>query len=276
VIVGNTTKKRPDTIPKGYTLPEKEARVLTEVGGYSGPQMFERTLNLVKRYRSKLDQGPPEEPEESSPPKKQQQKQPQAESKSAQPSTSSKLDEIDASAQRDAKRLKPDTPEAEQESKQPLIQIPDRHTSTSTAEKAAALPESSSAKVPTSGTSPSTPPKLQEGEKGSEREVVEANLKKITQTGGASESSSSSSSVDKPTPAEKTPKSKKPAKKEDLTPKVIFATGGITNGEQCLEILNAGASVCQVYTAMMYGGVGTITRIKSEMRSAMSGPEEKN
>jgi dihydroorotate dehydrogenase len=51
--------------------------------------------------------------------------------------------------------------------------------------------------------------------------------------------------------------------------KVIFATGGITNGEQCLQILNAGASVCQVYTAMMYGGVGTMTRIKSEMREEM-------
>ncbi|CAH0017315.1 unnamed protein product [Clonostachys rhizophaga] len=48
--------------------------------------------------------------------------------------------------------------------------------------------------------------------------------------------------------------------------KVIFATGGITNGEQALKVLNAGASVAMVYTGMVYGGAGTITRIKSEMR----------
>jgi dihydroorotate dehydrogenase len=33
--------------------------------------------------------------------------------------------------------------------------------------------------------------------------------------------------------------------------KVIFATGGITNGKQALEILNAGASVAQIYTAIV-------------------------
>lgn len=49
-------------------------------------------------------------------------------------------------------------------------------------------------------------------------------------------------------------------------PKVIFATGGITNGNQALQILNAGASVAMVYTALVYGGVGTISRIKDEMR----------
>ncbi|KAK3069451.1 Dihydroorotate dehydrogenase (quinone), mitochondrial [Teratosphaeriaceae sp. CCFEE 6253] len=123
VIVGNTTKKRPDPTPKGYIMPTKEEKLLAEMGGYSGPQMFGRTLELVKRYRTKLDQGPPE-------------------------------------------------------------------------------------------------------------------------------------SVDVP-------------KKSGEKDKVIFATGGITNGDQCLQILNAGASVCQIYTAMMYGGVGTVTRIKQEMREGM-------
>ncbi|KAI1006019.1 hypothetical protein K3495_g2204 [Podosphaera aphanis] len=51
--------------------------------------------------------------------------------------------------------------------------------------------------------------------------------------------------------------------------KVIFATGGITNGHQALQILNAGASVAQIYTAMVYGGAGTITRIKKEMKEEM-------
>ena len=51
--------------------------------------------------------------------------------------------------------------------------------------------------------------------------------------------------------------------------KVLFATGGITNGEQALKVLNAGASVAMVYTATVYGGAGTVTRIKSEMRDAI-------
>ena len=58
VIVGNTTKKRPDPLPKGYLLSQSEAKVLLEQGGYSGPQMFERTLALVKKYRKALDEGP--------------------------------------------------------------------------------------------------------------------------------------------------------------------------------------------------------------------------
>lgn len=52
--------------------------------------------------------------------------------------------------------------------------------------------------------------------------------------------------------------------------KVIFATGGITNGEQALKVLNAGASVAMVYTGMVYGGAGTVTRIKGEMRDAIT------
>ncbi|KAK4085698.1 uncharacterized protein Triagg1_688 [Trichoderma aggressivum f. europaeum] len=51
--------------------------------------------------------------------------------------------------------------------------------------------------------------------------------------------------------------------------KVLFATGGITNGEQALKVLNAGASVAMVYTGLVYGGVGTVTRMKKEMRDAL-------
>jgi dihydroorotate dehydrogenase len=60
--------------------------------------------------------------------------------------------------------------------------------------------------------------------------------------------------------------------------KVIFATGGITNGRQAREILDAGASVAQVYTAMIYSGAGTISRIKREMRedAARQGTATKN
>jgi dihydroorotate dehydrogenase len=39
--------------------------------------------------------------------------------------------------------------------------------------------------------------------------------------------------------------------------------------------LNAGASVAMVYTAMVYGGAGTITRIKQEMREEIYGEDAK-
>ncbi|WPG99880.1 Hypothetical protein R9X50_00270000 [Acrodontium crateriforme] len=161
VIVGNTTKKRPDPIPKGFILPAVDEKTLTEVGGYSGPQMFNRTLNMVKRYRVKLDQGPPDETLEPSP-------------------------------------LKSDSTQT--------------------------TPSNDSAS-PDSTTHPNA------------AQPVESAAPEITQI--------------------------------SHQPKIIFATGGITNGDQCLQILNAGASICQVYTAMMYGGVGTITRMKREMREVI-------
>ncbi|KAF2725879.1 FMN-linked oxidoreductase [Polychaeton citri CBS 116435] len=194
VIVGNTTNKRPDPIPKGFIIPEKDEKTLTEVGGYSGPQMFERTLALVKKYRSRLDDGPPEESKASAEP--------------TSPKNEATTESKDAGVQRDLQRLKPQTLEAVKASKQPLLQLPERQS----------LPES--APAPTASLGPITAPPHVD-----------------------------SASSDQ---------------------KVIFATGGITNGKQCLQILNAGASVCQVYTAMMYGGVGTITRMKREMREEIA------
>ncbi|KAG6188329.1 hypothetical protein E4U36_006935 [Claviceps purpurea] len=113
IIVGNTTKRRTGLVPDGIKLTVKEQKALMETGGYSGPAMFDRTLNLVGRYRKILD------------------------------------------AQ------------------------------------------------------------------------------------GGSQT-------------------------------VLFATGGIINGEQALRVLNAGASVAMVYTGMVYGGAGTVTRIKSEMKSELT------
>lgn len=48
--------------------------------------------------------------------------------------------------------------------------------------------------------------------------------------------------------------------------KVIFASGGISSGEQAQEVLEAGASAAMMYTGIVYGGVGTVTRVKQEMR----------
>ncbi|KAM3465590.1 hypothetical protein MY5147_007280 [Beauveria neobassiana] len=119
VIVGNTTKRRAGIVPEGVRLSAKDQRALGETGGYSGPAMFSRTLDLVSRYRTMMD-----------------------------------------------------------------AYAREGHETTT--------------------------------DKGDAR-------------------------------------------------KTLFATGGVTNGEQALRVLNAGASVAMVYTNMVYGGAGTITRIKGEM-----------
>ena len=208
IIVGNTTKRRPDPHPEGTSLSDQEARVLLEQGGYSGPQLFSRTVALVKRYRRILDEGlhtHQNEPVSSPPPKLQ-------DLKSAQ---------IAATVERDVQNLKS---EADNKS-QPLIRLPERHTDSS--------PHS-------------------EGASGS----GDANALSL------SHHNEQASNIDVNTTVSST-------RKDSSTQKVIFATGGITNGEQALEVLNAGASVAMVYTALVYGGAGTISRIKDEMRAEM-------
>ncbi|KAJ5529563.1 hypothetical protein N7527_002956 [Penicillium freii] len=127
VIVGNTTNRRPDPVPQGFVLPAEEQKTLKETGGYSGPQLFDRSVALVARYRALLDQGPP----------------------SATDSEKS-------------------------------------------VEKVSNLPR-----------------------------------------------------------------------------KVIFASGGITTGKEAREALKAGASVAMMYTGVVYGGVGTVTRVKQELREEL-------
>lgn len=189
-------------MPEGTSLSNREASVLLEQGGYSGPQLFERTVALTRKYRAMLDEGPEEK--ESVP--------------STCPPKESSISEdlksrIEATTARDAQNLKPETVEAEASSKaQPLIRIPARNNPFS------------------SDDSPSTV----------EKPALSADhhIEQIPRL----------------------PSAKR---------KVIFATGGITNGKEALEVLEAGASVAQVYTALVYGGVGTIARIKEEMREEM-------
>ena len=57
---------------------------------------------------------------------------------------------------------------------------------------------------------------------------------------------------------------------EQQHPKTIWATGGISTGHQALRVLNAGADVAMVYTGLVYGGAGTVTRMKKEMREEMA------
>lgn len=174
VIVGNTTKKRPDPLPKGYLLPASEAKILLEQGGYSGPQMFERTLALVSKYRKALDEGP----------------------------------------------------------KQISLPLTDKTINIPT-ESSATSDSTTTTTVDVDVPTPSS-----------------SNVDDLSE----SAPTLALQSTPVPAPAPSGPR------------KVIFATGGITNGQQAREILNAGASVAQVYTAMIYGGAGTISRIKQEMR----------
>lgn len=136
VIVGNTTNRRPDPVPKGFVLPTEEQKTLKETGGYSGPQLFNRSVALVARYRALLDQGPPS-----------------------------------------AADAKTDAP----------------------------VTDSDNA------------------------------VKKVS----------------------------------ELRRKVIFASGGITTGKEAREALTAGASVAMMYTGVVYGGVGTVTRVKQELREEL-------
>jgi dihydroorotate dehydrogenase len=210
VIVGNTTKKRPDPLPRGYQLPEKEANILLEQGGYSGPQMFERTLALVKKYRKTLDGGP---------------KQPTSES---QPVSE-----------------KPDSDSRNGD--KPALAITDKLETTAFSNTDAVLSSAASAisKTPMEASSEPSP--------------------SATTLDDISESAPILSPTDSKTIA--------PAPTMPGPRKVLFATGGITNGRQAREILDAGASVAMVYTALIYGGVGTITRIKEEMREAANQPK---
>jgi len=228
IIVGNTTKKRPDPLPRGYVLQSKEEQIMLEQGGYSGPQLFDRTVALVKKYRTTLDQGPiqltPEEQKGGSKTSEQPEMQ-----VSHDGNVDITAERIQSSVQRDAQRLKPLTAEAEADSKMPIIKIPERHVGSA--------------------------------EPAHELQATEPALSSSTH---AVQGTSSSSSLPlSPSPATKsTPAS-------DSKEKVIFATGGITNGKQALEVLNAGASIAMVYTAVVYGGAGTISRIKTEMRNEM-------
>jgi dihydroorotate dehydrogenase len=152
---------------------------MKEQGGYSGPQLFHHTANLVKRYRRILDL-PLHGQNESH----QTQLQPQE----------TMGMRIEATIKRDEENLKA---YPRQSIDQPLLRVPERHTSSTTDGTAA--------------DSASTISASHHHEQPSTSEVSE------------------------------------PAK---LTPKVIFCTGGVENGQQALEVLNAGASVAQIYSKL--------------------------
>ncbi|KAI0477978.1 hypothetical protein F4859DRAFT_503915 [Xylaria cf. heliscus] len=160
VIVGNTTKRRTGIIPPGVGITTKEQMTLTETGGYSGPMMLGRTVDLVKRYRKMLDG----------------------------------------------------------QSWREHVQ-----------------------------------------EKKVVDEAVDASIAGIDDTiTGIPKEGLVNKPAAVPSPTEQ---------------KVIFATGGITNGRDALQVLNAGASIATVYTSLVYGGAGTITRMKDEIKAQVDTPK---
>lgn len=249
VIVGNTTMKRPAPIPAGYILPEKDERALLETGGYSGPQLFSRTKELVAKYRKALDEGPSGDIPEPPPSNPSKPAAIPASSSSDQPE-SSIIEKIEASVKRDEVNLKPMNeksaagqgdrgrelhtglvlPQPSSES-HPIIRLPERNiplTSSETKVPQAPAPVAINTQTPSenSGATPSSP--------------VSGRSKAFAEV-----------------------------------PKVIFASGGITTGEQALEVLNAGASVAMMYTGIVYGGVGKVGKVKQEMRKAIDGQNKK-
>lgn len=46
---------KPSPLPEGISLSKDETAAMEERGGYSGPQLYPRTLSLVKKYRRMLD-----------------------------------------------------------------------------------------------------------------------------------------------------------------------------------------------------------------------------
>ncbi|EKG21278.1 Dihydroorotate dehydrogenase conserved site [Macrophomina phaseolina MS6] len=196
VIVGNTTNSRPAPLPKGYILPAHEQETLLETGGYSGPQLFDKTLGLVARYRKMLDQGPRLEPAERSGSKA-------LTGESSE--TSSIVEKIEAASDEVASEASSATAEVK-------------------------LPEIS--------------------------ESVATSPDDLTETAPVA-------TTQGPSPVEAAAGDRSPYSQ---APKEIWATGGVTNGQQALQLLNAGASVAMVYTTMVYNGSGTVTKIKNQMR----------
>lgn len=247
VIVGNTTNRRPDPLPHLHAFSPLEQQHLLETGGFSGPHLFDQTVSLVTKYRKLLN----EKPVDVQPLQRTRGAlEAEAERIKAVINTSTvstpaeSTDPVINSAET-GKVPTPTLVAPEAPEKEPLIKLPtERFYDESKAEqnKLKDIDDLTSA----------TEQKHQD-----ERDQLQAIQAALERLPPRSERDAKDLGEDQP-----------PLDSKDQ-PKVIFATGGITNGQQALQVLNAGADVAMVYTALVYGGVGTISRIKDEMREEM-------
>ncbi|MCJ1464286.1 Dihydroorotate dehydrogenase (quinone), mitochondrial [Pseudocyphellaria aurata] len=225
VIVSNTTKRRADLVSGEHRLSIQETAVMAEPGGYSGPQLFDRTVALVKSYRRILDDGMTSRPEPVSMPT-------QEPSTSDGSSSNQVADQIEATIQRDQGHFKDAAEKADKEpNSQPLVRLP-----------ASNDPFSAETSDPETPLSPASPHPRQQPQ---------------TLPDALSQSSLlPSSSPAAPAASSYILQAEAPKRK------VIFASGGISNERQVQEVLAAGSSIALVYTALVYGGVGTVSSIK--------------
>lgn len=231
IIVGNTTNKRPEPHPGLPPLSPLEEQHLLETGGFSGPHLFNKTVSMVKKYKNFLGDAPPPRPLLSGGSGSMSKLRDEVKSEMAgsDKDIGPHGDKLTDSIQTESIPFE-NLSEKKESEKLPLFNLP--------TDKFYSQPVSEQNKLRTSPDGSESNPEPQKKE-------IYAKPKE-----------------------EELPKHSPDLKRRDQ-PKVIFATGGITNGKQALEILNAGASVAMVYTALVYGGVGTISRIKDEMRQEL-------
>ena len=255
VVVGNTTNRRPEPLPHLKNLSPLEEQSLLEKGGFSGPHLLERVVGLVKKYRKHLAERPSsaEVPDKTvvgkgalQAEKERIEASLQAPSEKNPGNTSiSGSDKVIASVDSGVVPVN-GVLDQDKSANQPLITLPgERHYDQPPQESNSVQEEESLA--PNLGV----------------REVVERRQLRSIQE-----------ALERLAPKEQ----RDAVERLEAAParlgvtdqsKVIFATGGITNGKQALEVLNAGANMAMVYTALVYGGIGTISRIKDEMRDEM-------
>ena len=289
VVVGNTTNRRPESLGHLRPLSPIEEQTLLEKGGFSGPHLFDQTLSLVKRYKKLLDEPPPLEQEDQL--MKKAQEEPRL--------TPRKSGAVDAESKKIRASLTESTNSDIQHASislegtsgpPPTLSSPPGSTS----DEVTASIDSGVISIPslasTSLSSANSSPESQNQPRPKQplfRTASDPHYAGPFTTATSPTASSVSPSQQPPsttidtdtappssTPIESPSKSTKPPSsppsRVDTKPKTIFATGGITTGAQALQILDAGASVAMVYTAMVYGGVGTVTRIKGEMREEIA------
>lgn len=239
IIVGNTTNKRPGPHPGLPPLSPLEEQHLLETGGFSGPHLFDKTLSMVKKYKNVLGDSPPPRPllNGGSGSMSKLRKEVKSELSGSEKDIGPRGDEVTDSIQTESIPFRNVSDKKDSE-KQSLFNIP--------TEKFYSQPVSEQNKLRSSPDGPESQVQTEKREEKSKKKDIYTNKSED----------------------EEAPKHSPELARRDQ-PKVIFATGGITNGKQALEILNAGASVAMVYTALVYGGVGTISRIKDEMRQEL-------
>lgn len=291
VIVGNTTNRRPEPLTTLKPLSPLEEQALLETGGFSGPHLFESTVALVKRYKKLLD-GRQSTPAQKVDFRAELEKEAgEIEQALGVEETSLRIstgltsrrpsDSVQSSVETGGIALNAPSPEEQSEKKQPLFRLPQEKLydqpsqeleqpldvdEASRKSSTVSTGTSSSDSVQSSVDSDRSAPKSPRSEEQSNKKQPLFRLPEERQYELPSQGRERLQAI-------KEAIEQLPARDEKVAaadkPKVIFATGGITNGKQALEVLNAGASVAMVYTALVYGGAGTITRIKDEMREQM-------